>query len=75
MKPNRDNPEDGKQKGTSNAKESFLPQPKELSSLQCGREGTNEADFPVNLFESKSEVRKYMSENYMRKNGDGKDQA
>ncbi|KAL7527620.1 hypothetical protein ACHAXR_005226 [Thalassiosira sp. AJA248-18] len=55
--------------GNNNGNGESLTQPKQKQ----GR--TDEAEFPVNLFNNKSEIRHYMSENYMREGESEKNQA
>ena len=57
-----------------NEKEKFLPQPRQESpNLDSSK--TDEADFPVNLFQNQSEIREYMSENCIRKDEIGGDHS
>jgi hypothetical protein len=60
----------------SNAKDCFessliLPVPTSVRNSDFGINKINEADFPTNLFQSKDDIRKYMSKNFMRKDDDG----
>jgi hypothetical protein len=49
----------------------ILPLPKETRNSDRDITNTDEGEFPTNLFQSKDEIRKYMSENFMRKDDDG----
>jgi hypothetical protein len=58
-----------------NAKDRFessliLPVPKSVRNSDFGISEIDEAGFPTNLFQSKDELRKYMSENFMRRDDD-----
>jgi len=62
-----------KRKSNSNSSDNDDNSEKEKEPKQSHE--IDEADFPVNLFENKSEIRKYMSTNCMRKDDDDRDQA
>jgi len=64
----------GEHSSNGNEKEKFLPKPRQKSS-NLDSSITDEADFPVNLFQNKSEIRKYMSENCIRKDDIGRDHS
>jgi hypothetical protein len=63
-------------KRAPNAKDRFesgliLPVPRQARNSDFGSDEIDEADFPTNLFQTKDEIRKYMSENVLRKDDDG----